>query len=395
MNPDDHHLTARYPQARLLVIDDEPANVELLEQTLRNAGYEHVLSTTDPSTGLAIAREWAPDLVLLDLLMPSLSGHEVLTNLRGIDGAIDIPVLVLTADARPETRRRALVEGATDFLTKPLDLLEVLLRVGSLLHTNALHAELRQRTVDLEAELERRLADHLGEREHLLAKLSDAHEAERSRIAREVHDETIQAMIAVAMQLEALAVAAPEHRAQLEDLVRGAREAIGRLRALIIDLGSAGLDDGGLEAGLRELARRAFGAAATVEVDEAAQPPPHIAVQLYRIAQAAISNARQHSDCQHLHLSLTRTGDDVELTLTDDGIGFDPDTVAEQTRPDHIGMAVMHERVALLGGTAHVSSAPGEGTTVHVRIPMPATPQLTTSVSPTIITQHDNPGSVT
>jgi signal transduction histidine kinase len=392
--PDDHHLTARYPEARLLVIDDEPANVELLEQTLRNAGYEHVLSTTDPSTGLAIAREWAPDLVLLDLLMPSLSGHEVLTNLRGIDAAIDIPVLVLTADARPETRRRALVEGATDFLTKPLDLLEVLLRVGSLLHTNALHSELRQRTVDLEAELERRLADHLGEREHLLAKLSDAHEAERSRIAREVHDETIQAMIAVAMQLETMAVSAPEHREQLDELVRGAREAIRRLRMLIIDLGSAGLDDGGLEAGLRELARRAFGAAATVEVGEAAQPPPHIAVQLYRIAQAAISNARQHSDCQHVHLSLRRVGDDVELTLTDDGIGFDPDAVAEQSRPDHIGMAVMHERVALLGGGAHVSSAPGEGTTVRIRIPMPATPLLTTSVSPTIH-QHDDPGSST
>jgi putative two-component system response regulator len=133
------------------MVDDERANILLLERILEKAGYRNVRSTTDPETVPGLVAEFRPDLLLLDLKMPRLDGFEILELLAdGASSDPDLPVLVLTADATRETRRRALAAGARDFLTKPLDVDEVLLRIANMLDIRSLTLELRAKNATLE-----------------------------------------------------------------------------------------------------------------------------------------------------------------------------------------------------------------------------------------------------
>jgi len=132
--------TPRRTDARILVVDDERVNVVLLERILEQDGYRNVKSTTDSYQAAALYDEFEPDLVLLDLHMPGLDGFAVMEQLAGrISGDSFLPILILTADIRPEVKRRALSAGAKDFVTKPFDRTEVLLRIQNLLETRFLH----------------------------------------------------------------------------------------------------------------------------------------------------------------------------------------------------------------------------------------------------------------
>ena len=141
-------------EARILVIDDQLANVALLEDLLEQSGYTTVRGITDPRKAVAEFQALAPDLVLLDLLMPGLDGFGAMARLRPLipEGTL-LPILVLTAEISREAKRRALSEGATDFLAKPLDTDEVLLRIRNLLHTRALHIQLQSQNEVLEAKV--------------------------------------------------------------------------------------------------------------------------------------------------------------------------------------------------------------------------------------------------
>lgn len=140
--------------ARILAVDDEQAVLTLLEQLLQRAGYVHVVTTTQAADCLDLYDSFQPDLVLLDLQMPDCSGHTVLERLRGRVGASDyMPVLIISGDLEPDSKRRALAGGAKDFIHKPFDQMEVLLRIRNLLETRLLHQRLQKYTAMLEAQL--------------------------------------------------------------------------------------------------------------------------------------------------------------------------------------------------------------------------------------------------
>lgn len=151
-----------FTHARILVVDDQPANVALLQRLLEQWGYDNVVTTTDSSEVVGLCREAEPDLILLDLHMPEPNGFEVLKRLGQLtQGQVRPPVLVVTADLASDARHRALSLGARDFLTNPFDHIEVELRVGNLLEMRRLQVELesqnealaervRERTRDLE-----------------------------------------------------------------------------------------------------------------------------------------------------------------------------------------------------------------------------------------------------
>jgi putative two-component system response regulator len=134
--------------ARILVVDDEPPNILLIERILQRAGYRNVYSTSDPESVLGLIDELDPDLLLLDLMMPRVDGFEIMAALRASDR--QVPVLVLTADATQEVKRRALRAGARDFLTKPFDVDEVLLRIANMLDIRFLTMRLRDQNAALE-----------------------------------------------------------------------------------------------------------------------------------------------------------------------------------------------------------------------------------------------------
>jgi signal transduction histidine kinase len=129
--------------ARIVVVDDDAASLRLIEQVLAGDGYTRVALTSDPRTVKDHFAPAEPDLVLLDLHMPHVDGFELLERLAMlVPGDSFVPFLMLTADASPETRLRALRLGATDFLTKPIDIAELRLRVTRLLETRRLTVEL-------------------------------------------------------------------------------------------------------------------------------------------------------------------------------------------------------------------------------------------------------------
>jgi diguanylate cyclase (GGDEF)-like protein len=140
--------------ARILIVDDEPVNVRLLERTLIEAGYKSLKCTTDSREVSRLLEEFRPDLIMLDLQMPHIDGFGILHELRASSQPDDLcPVLVLTADSNPASKHRALSGGAKDFVTKPFDRLEVLARTRNLVETRLLHDALQHANTALEEKL--------------------------------------------------------------------------------------------------------------------------------------------------------------------------------------------------------------------------------------------------
>ena len=130
--------------AKILIVDDAEANLRLLEDLLAREGFHQVISTADSTRAIDLFTAFQPDLILLDLMMPELDGYAVLELLsRHIPKNEYLPVLVLTADATIAAKRKALALGAKDFLTKPFDTIEAMLRVWNLLETRILYRHLK------------------------------------------------------------------------------------------------------------------------------------------------------------------------------------------------------------------------------------------------------------
>ncbi|NOU94660.1 response regulator [Paenibacillus sp. LMG 31456] len=146
--------------AKFLIVDDQEYNITLLDRILRRAGFSNLHSTMNSQEIEPLFQEIAPDIILLDLHMPGMDGFEALKRLREMDKAGSyLPILVLTADVTPEAKKKALQEGANDFLTKPFDKTEVILRINNLLKTRHLHLQLQHQNEHLEERVRERTAD--------------------------------------------------------------------------------------------------------------------------------------------------------------------------------------------------------------------------------------------
>lgn len=154
-------------KARVLIVDDEPSNIRLLERILQLHQAGSLKSVTDPRETMSVVMSYQPDIILLDLNMPHVDGYRVLELLHdAIPAEERQPVIVLTADITPEAKRRALTAGAQDFLTKPFDQTEVALRIQNLLENRFLQLELRKQNGVLEVLVQERtqqLEDTLAE----------------------------------------------------------------------------------------------------------------------------------------------------------------------------------------------------------------------------------------
>ncbi len=138
-------------QARILIVDDNPANVALLEALLDDEGFENITGVTDPRLVVSLHTTEPFDIILLDIRMPHMDGHEVLRRLHEVRATDDyVPVLVLTAQTDAETRLKALENGARDFVTKPFIREEVMSRIRNMLEVRALYADRARRNQQLE-----------------------------------------------------------------------------------------------------------------------------------------------------------------------------------------------------------------------------------------------------
>ena len=140
--------------AGILIVDDQPSNVMLLEEMLRADGYNCIASTTDPYAVCELHRNERYDLILLDLLMPGMDGFQVMEELKKIEPQGYLPVLVITA--QPAHKLRALAAGAKDFVSKPFDLVEVQTRIHNMLEVRLLYKKLENYNKELEQKVEER-----------------------------------------------------------------------------------------------------------------------------------------------------------------------------------------------------------------------------------------------
>lgn len=162
--------------ARILIVDDEPANLALLRQVLARTGYHNLLTLSDFRRAIAVVREWDPDLVLLDLHLPNSEGIALLDNIRHELNLPELPIIVITSDASTRARMAALEAGATDFLLKPIDTFEVTLRVRNLLRLRKLHRELTDQRTLLELRVAERTAELAASQREILQRLALASE---------------------------------------------------------------------------------------------------------------------------------------------------------------------------------------------------------------------------
>src|SRR5215208_1269162 len=177
--------------ARILVIDDQELNVEVLTRILERAGFTNFRTLTDPEQFMTVFLEYSPDLVLLDLHMPGHDGFQILGDLAPHLSETFLPVLILTGDASAEAKKSALSLGAKDFLAKPFDPGEVVLRIHNLLETRALYRSLHNHNAELESrvrERTRELEQSQGEVLERLASAAEFRDGETSRHTERVGD---------------------------------------------------------------------------------------------------------------------------------------------------------------------------------------------------------------
>jgi two-component system, NarL family, sensor histidine kinase DevS len=199
-----------------------------------------------------------------------------------------------------------------------------------------------------------------------------AQELERNRLARELHDETGQALTSILLGLKGLeqAVEGDDGRNAVASLRELVVSTLQDVRRLAVELRPSALDDFGLVPALERLAevhREQSGVTVDVEAHVGAERlPQEVETTLYRIVQEALTNVAKHADASRISIVVTRKANAVTVVVEDDGTGFDP----SNTQADRLGLAGMRERIGLLGGRLAVESAPSSGTTIAAEVPL-------------------------
>jgi PAS domain S-box-containing protein len=237
-------------------------------------------------------------------------------------------------------------------------------------------AELAHANQKLQAEIvERQRAEDM--RKELMLQLMTLQESERHRIARELHDQMGQQLVALSLRLKALEDALHNSDFALQSLrlIRDMADQLGQdIHRLALDLRPTALDDLGLLTAMRMLAEQ-WSAQAHVVVDfhsaniDDRRIPPPIATAIYRVVQEALTNIVKHAHASRVSLIVEDGDDTIAVIIEDDGTGFDTEA-AQMPHTNRMGLQSMRERIALIGGTLTIESSPGSGTTVFVRVPL-------------------------
>lgn len=353
------------PELAVLVIDESPGLVHEIERQLETAGVSARVRRIETASALGRALDEAPpDVVLADYTHPELEGPAALRLVR--DRSTETPFIFLSDEVGEEVAVEALKSGATDFVRK-----DHLARIGT---------AVRRALAETEARRERRAAQEQLLKSHeqlraLTAYLQFVREEERTRIAREVHDELGQMLTNLKIELAWLAARLPKHRRLLQEKARqmlGHVDALAHtVRQIVTELRPGILDDFGLVAALEWQAgefQRRTGLRCTFVSDVARENwDGDITTALFRIFQETLTNVLRHAQATRVDVHLWQDDEVLLLEVADNGRGITPEEVAN-TRS--IGLLGMRERAALLGGDISFTGASGRGTTVLIRLPI-------------------------
>jgi signal transduction histidine kinase len=364
--------------AKLLVVDDNPVVLLGFSELLRSAGYE-VLEARSAEEGLRLAREKAPDLTLLDVVLPDINGVELCRRIKADPELCYLFVVLLSSsEISPGRQVTGLDAGADGYIARPIENRELLARVQSLLRIQQAEAALRA----AQNELEQRVAERTEELARANAtlrtmslRLVEVEETERRFLARELHDELGQTLTGLKMVLDqSLPLASESLRSRLNEAVALVNNLVGRVRSLSLELRPQMLDDLGLLVALEWLFR-CYAKQTNVQVDfrhtrPSQRLPALLESTIFRIVQEALTNVARHARVSQVTVRFWVDPERVGVQVEDRGAGFCAD--AALAARASTGLSSMKERAELLGGEFSLESAPGKGTRLTVELPLDA-----------------------
>jgi signal transduction histidine kinase len=428
-------------KANILIVDDQETNISLLEQMLDGAGYVSIASTKEGSKVCELHRRRSFDLILLDLQMPGMDGFQVMEALREIETDGYLPVLVVTAQPGHKLKAlkagaRDFVSKPFELgevLARVHNMLEVRLlhlkarrlydqlaaehtllqaevgerkRVEATLHRA--QAQLSAHAVELDGLVAERTSELAATNKRLVAAVESVRKAsgenhalflgsqamqrklreqtrqiitvqeeERKQISRELHDDVVQTLIALNIELAALGKAAtPAQRKKLAHAQRLVGKSVSDVHQFARKLRPTMLDDLGLIPALHaynvSLAQRKkirIHMTAFAGVEELGDAERTV---LFRVAQEALTNVVRHARATKVIMGLSEVAGAVRMEIRDNGKSFKVDKIASSKNPKRLGLLGMRERIEMVGGSLAIESAFGKGTTVRAEIPFTA-----------------------
>ena len=305
----------------ILVIDDEPIARLTLGALLEGTGY-HVEMANNGPEGLKMAKKLRPDVILLDVMMPGMDGYEVCRRLRADSKMAEVPIFMITALEDRNSRLAGLSAGADDFLSKPVDSLELEIRLNSLKRVDRYRhlLEERARLQETLSQLSRK-----NEQLRLLSKqVLMAQETERRRLALELHDEIGQIItglkLVLAQQTNNIPAMLSEARSITNDLSQ-------RVREMSLNLRPTVLDDFGLHAALDWFFKR-FADQTGIVIYNNVNPMAElrydktIETAAFRVTQEALTNIARHSGVSEASVTITSNPKRLTIIISDEGVGF-------------------------------------------------------------------------
>jgi signal transduction histidine kinase len=352
-------------EIRILLLEDVESDAELAEHALRAAGIGFSLKRVETRADFVAGIRSRPDLILSDFSLPTFNGMDALEIAQ--QKCPDIPFIFVTGSLGEEVAIDTLKKGATDYVLK-----HRLTRLAPAVH-RALR-EARERMKRKRAE--QQLRESSKQLRSLSVYLQYVREEERTRIAREVHDELGQALTGLKLQLTWLNSRLPKDTSTMREKANAMSaqidQTIQTVRRIATALRPGVLDSAGLLAALEWQANE-------FEKQTGIQCRVHAAIPdtlwdedlntaFFRIFQETLTNIIRHAKATQVKVQLSEAGRDFMLEVKDNGRGI---SEAEIRNTTSIGLLGMRERAGLLGGTVTWRGQPGRGTTVTVRIPRP------------------------
>ena len=325
----------------VLIVDDVSMNLEIITAQLEKRGYVALVARSGQEA-VERAESAHPDLILLDVVMPGIDGFETCRRLKQSEATRDIPVIFMTALTAIDDKLEGFRVGAVDYVTKPLNVAEVATRVDTHLALEALRQRQAAQNRQLRQEIDARELD-------MRAKREEAREDERKHIARELHDELGQHLSAIRLELAYARMRwgtdNPELREKVESMQKSidgvidvVRDLVARLRPTVLDLGIASALEW-LVCEFREASRVRCNFQVDARADELSPLQTSI---VFRLVQESLTNIGRHAHARHVQVSLQRRSTAYVLTVSDDGLGFDPKDVGIKS----LGIEGMRERAA-------------------------------------------------
>jgi len=361
-------------KAYILLVDDETKNLAALQAVLEPLD-QNLLFAKSGEEALGLVLEYNPAVILLDVRMPGIDGFETARMIRSRDQSRHTPIIFMTGvAAEMESAFRGYEAGAADYLLKPLlpEVLQSKVSVFVELHRKnaALNREIKERRLALQ-----QLRESQAQLRALAARLISVREEERTRIAREVHDELGQALTGLKLDVQWLAKGLAASQKPLLEKTQAMAALIDSTVRLVRRI-SAGLrpeilDEMGLVAAIRwqaEEFQKRMGIRCRLKLPAASvAPDKELSTAVFRVFQEVLTNVARHAKATSVNVDFDISEEHLLLRVSDNGVGISEDKLHSR---DSLGLLGMRERVQVFGGRVDIEPAPAGGTTVSVSIPI-------------------------